>query len=280
MASALLASCCKTWLPWQDSSFSASNHTQINPSGYILGGVLYWTFSGCKSTNKTTTKTPESAFHRNGRRLLEEKQLKHIETTEKKPMDEQSEKNVAKVWLSSIKLACHALLWINGHGHRDSVPSLHTTSLSVNSNSSYHRDRKLTNVLEGDALHLLLIWGETNNSRCWLSNWPKTLNVWKLLTGRLVNTQLLILMACKMSWRLKMSLPFLSLHWVNTAARSCQFSRPFKIHLKCHIASPVPENWRVFAVSCLCPAAWIRSAKKQTPLIASELHFGKRLPKT
>lgn len=154
MASALLASC-KTWLPWQDSSFSASNHTQINPSGYILGGVLYWTFSGCKSTNKTTTKTPESAFHRNGRRLLEEKQLKHIETMEKRPMDEQSEKNVGKVWLSSIKLACHALLWINGHGHRDSVPSLHTTSLSVNSNSSYHRDLKLTNVLEGDALHLL-----------------------------------------------------------------------------------------------------------------------------
>lgn len=83
-------------LPWQDSS-CASNHTQINPSGYILGGVLHWTFFACKSTNKTTTKTPESACHRSGRRLLEEKQLKRIETMEKKPMDEQSEKNVAKI---------------------------------------------------------------------------------------------------------------------------------------------------------------------------------------
>ena len=170
---------------------------------------------------------------------------------------------MAKVWLSSIKLACHALLWINGHGHRDSVPSLHTTSLSVNSNSSYHRDRKLTNVLEGDALHLLLIWGETNNSRCWLSNWPKTLNVWKLLTGRLVNTQLLILMACKMSWRLKMSLPFLS-------ALSEHCSKIMPIQQAFQNSFEVPH----------CESCFVRiDESSQSPACAQQLESGVRKSK-
>ena len=70
----------------------ASNHTQINPSGYILG-VLYWTFSGCKSANKTTTKTPGSTCHRSGRRWLEEKQLK---SWRKKPWMNNVRKNMGK----------------------------------------------------------------------------------------------------------------------------------------------------------------------------------------